>query len=99
MNRRALCLLLVLFTLCGAALAQTAIPDTPAGRTLRAWLDAFNSGDRSKVESYVKTVDPSQSIDGMLAFHSQTGGFDLQSIESSDPLHIRFRVKEKRSET
>jgi hypothetical protein len=88
-----------LFALSGAALAQTAIPDTPAGRTLGEWLDAFNSGDRAKVESYVKTIDPSQSVDGMLAFHNQTGGFDLLSIESSDPLHVRFRVKEKRSET
>jgi retinol-binding protein 3 len=98
-NRRALCLLLGLFTFCAAALAQMAIPDTPAGRTLRAWLGTFNSGDRAKVESYVKTIDPSQSVDGMIAFHNQTGGFDLLSIESSDPLHIRFRVKEKRSET
>ena len=29
--------------------AQTpAIPDTPAGRALQAWFDAFNSGDRGR---------------------------------------------------
>jgi retinol-binding protein 3 len=78
-----------------AGFAQPAIPDTPAGHTLRAWLDAFNSGDRSKIEQYVKTVDPSQSVDGMLSFRNQTGGFELLSIESSEPTHIRFRVKEK----
>jgi hypothetical protein len=83
----------------GAAWADVAIPDTPAGRTLKAWLDAFNSADRAKVEAYVKTIDPSQSVDGMLSFHSGTGGFDLLSIEGSEPLHIRFRVKEKNSET
>jgi hypothetical protein len=77
------------------ALAQPAIPDTPAGHTLQAWLDAFNSGDTAKIEAYVKTIDPSQSGDGMISFRRQTGGFDLLSTESSEPLHIRFRVKEK----
>jgi hypothetical protein len=78
-----------------SGLAQTTVPDSPAGHTLQAWLDAFNSGDRAKIETYVKTVDHSESVDGMLSFHGQTGGFDLLSIESSEPLHIRFRVKEK----
>src|SRR6202041_1335116 len=31
----------------------------------------------------------------MLPFRTQTGGFDLLSIESSEPMHVRFRVKEK----
>jgi hypothetical protein len=79
----------------GWASAQVPVPNTAAGQTLSAWLDAFNSGDRAKIDSYVKTVDTSQSIDGMIAFRNQTGGFELLSIESSEPLHIRFRVKEK----
>ncbi len=76
-------------------LAQVTVPDTPAGHTLQAWLDAFNSGDRARIETYVKTVDPSQSADGLMSFRNQTGGFELLAIESSEPLHIRFRVKEK----
>ena len=89
------CLALLLVSV-GCGLAQTtSIPDSPAGNTLRAWLDAFNSGDRARIETYVKTIDPSQSVDGMLGFRNQTGGFALLSIESSEPLHIRFRVKEK----
>jgi retinol-binding protein 3 len=79
----------------GYGWAQTTVPDTPAGHTLQEWLAAFNSGDRAKIETYVKTVDHSESVDGMLSFHNQTGGFDLLSVESSEPLHIRFRVKEK----
>ena len=71
--------LILLFVLlwAGIGFAQTTIPDTPAGKTLRAWLEAFNSGDRAKVEAYVKTYEPDQSPDGMLSFHDQTGGFDL----------------------
>jgi hypothetical protein len=79
----------------GCGLAQTSVPDTPAGHTLQAWLDAFNSGDRAKIETYVKTVDTKQNVDGMMGFRSQTGGFDLIGIDSSEPLHVRFRVKEK----
>jgi hypothetical protein len=79
--------------------AQTQIPETPAGRILRAWLDAFNSGDRATLETYIKTFDPKQSIDVMLNFRSQTGGFDLLGIESSEPKLIKFRVKEKASPT
>jgi hypothetical protein len=85
----------LLFVSGGFGLAQTTVPDTPAGHTLQAWLDAFNSGDRAKMEAYVNTVDRSQSVDGMISFRSHTGGFELLSIESSEPLHIRFRVKER----
>ena len=87
--------------LCAAALVAAPIstPDTPAGHTLQAWLSAFNSGDRSQLDNYVKTIDPRQSADGMLAFRGQTGGFDLLSSESVDSLHVRFKVKEKNSST
>ena len=96
MITKMLCRLFVLLlVVVGSGLGQTNIPDTPAGHTLQAWLDAFNSGDRAKIETYVNTVDRSQSVDGMLSFRNQTGGFELLSIESSEPLHIRFRVKEK----
>ncbi len=91
--------LLLVFVSVGAALAQVTVPDSPAGRTLQTWLEAFNSGDRAKVEAYVKTVDKSEMVDGMIGFRQQTGGFDLLSIESNEPLHIRFRVKEKNGPT
>src|SRR5579871_5978773 len=89
-------LLLVVASVCAA---QVNVPDTPAGRTLQTWLEVFNSGDRAKIENYVKTIDGSIPAEGLMAFRKQTGGFDLVSIESSEPLHIRFRIKEKGSET
>jgi retinol-binding protein 3 len=96
MTAQWICRLLVLVCLgAGCGLAQTSAPDTPAGHTLQAWLDAFNSDDRAKVETYVKTVDNSENVDGMMSFRGQTGGFELIGIESSEPLHLRFRVKEK----
>src|SRR5690349_6090575 len=83
-----------------AMLAQTpVIPDTPAGHALQAWLDAFNSGDRARIQAYVEKYDPSNSVERMLPFREQTGGFDLLGVDKSDPLHIEFRVKEKASPT
>src|SRR5579862_9215756 len=100
MNFKVFCRLIVLVFACaGCGMAQVAVPDTPAGQTLQKWLDAFNSGDRARIETYIKTVDPAQAVDGMMAFRQNTGGFELLSIESSEPLHIRFRVKEKNSPT
>jgi retinol-binding protein 3 len=96
---RKLLLLLLMCVCAGVAGAQTTIPDTPAGRVLTAWFDAFNSGDRAKIEAYVKTYDPQNSADGMMGFRGQTGGFDLLAVESSEPLAIKFRVKEKASAT
>jgi len=84
---------------CAVGHAQVTIPDTPAGKALRAWLDAFNSGDRSKMEAYAKAFNPEQSAERMMGFRGQTGGFDLLAIESSEPLQIKFRVKEKASPT
>jgi hypothetical protein len=92
--------LLVTFLVCAtSALSQTSIPTTPAGLTLAAWLDAFNSGDHAKIDAYVQKYDPKNNADRMMSFRNQTGGFDLIAIESSSTLIIKFRVKEKNSPT
>src|SRR3981081_3944242 len=100
MITKMLCRLFVLLlVVVGSGLGQANIPDTPAGQSRQGWLDAFNSGDRVKIETYVNTVDRAQSVDGMISFRNQTGGFELLSIESGEPLHIRFRGKEKGGST
>jgi hypothetical protein len=72
---------------------------TPAGHTLQAWLDAFNSGDRARIQTYLTKYEPTKAVDGTIAFRDQTGGFELLGIEKSERLHIEFRVKEKASPT
>ena len=69
-------LVLIVFLCIGCGVGQVQVPATPAGQTLQAWLDAFNSGDRAKVENYIKTIDPTQSVDRMIDFGKQTGGFN-----------------------
>jgi retinol-binding protein 3 len=78
---------------------QATIPDGPAGRTLKAWLTAFNSGDRGQMEAYCRTYDPKQAADGMMAFRNMTGGFEIVQILKAERLHLEFLVKERNSET
>jgi Peptidase family S41/N-terminal domain of Peptidase_S41 in eukaryotic IRBP len=94
MLTRSLCLLL----LSACAWPQSpAIPDTPAGHTFQAWLDAFNSGDRARIQAYLEKYDPTRPVEGMVGFREQTGGFELVGIDKNDRLHLEFRVKEKAS--
>jgi len=72
--------------------ADVSPPDTPAGRTFRAFLDAFNSGDHDRIAAYVKEYDPENSADGLTSFSSQTGGFTLVSIVHSTPDRLSFLV-------
>ena len=74
-----------------------AIPDTPAGHTLQAWLDAFNSADEARVKAYCQKYDHPNPPEVMLDFSRRMGGFELVAVDQSQPLHIEFRVKEKAS--
>lgn len=76
-------------------LAQPAIPDTPAGRVFGAWLDAFNSGDQERIAAFYQRYQPQQAVEGMISFRATTGGFDVLSIENSEPRHLDVRVKER----
>lgn len=91
--------ILVLFAIAFPQAPTPSIPDTPAGHVLQAWLDAFNSGDRTRIQAYIAKYDPDQDVDQTMSFREQTGGFDLLAIGQNDRLHIQFQVKEKASPT
>jgi hypothetical protein len=61
-----------------AAQAPAATP--AAEQQAKAWLAAFNSGDRATLLEYLKTNRPSDAdhIDGLMGFRGMTGGFDCQ---------------------
>ncbi len=79
--------------------AQPAIPETPAGRTFKAWFEAFNSCDRALLDAYFHKYDSGKSPDNELHFCGMTGAFDLLQIVKSEPLHLEFLVKEHRGDT
>lgn len=92
-----LCLVLLLGL--GTAWAQPTIPNTPAGRTFKAWLGAFNSGEQGQLEAYYQKYQPKESAKDMMEFRERTGGFELLEILKSEPLHLEVLVKEKKSDT
>jgi hypothetical protein len=76
--------------------AQTpAIPATPVGQVLTAFLAAFNSQEKAKLDAFIHTYDPNDTVEDLASFAANTGGFTLLSIEHSDSKSITFRVRHK----
>ena len=96
MARRLMLIFLVLFCAVTAG-AEPSIPATPAGRALAAWLEAFNSGDRARIDLFLKTYSPSPAQDALTSaqFRGQSGGVNLIAITRSEKYLIGFRVQEK----
>src|SRR5438552_3365043 len=80
------------------AQAQPAIPDTPAGRTFKAWLEAFNSGDRAQLDAYFHKYDPGKPVDQEMHFRGITDGDAFAKMltdnfqEVSHDEHLRVNV-------
>src|SRR5581483_7922332 len=91
-------LILLVLTIFAISVAgqSPATPQTPAGQTLRVWLDAFNSGDRARIQDYIVKYDPVRSLDNELNLRNQSGGYELISIDKNDRLSIEFIVREKK---
>ncbi|MDB4884275.1 MAG: Secreted peptidase, partial [Gemmatimonadetes bacterium] len=85
------------------AIAQ--MPDTPAGRQLAAWLEAFNSDRHEPLQQFVERNVPLASrtrlleaSPGTFDFRARTGGFDFRKAEESTPLHLAALVQERGSD-
>lgn len=83
-----------------SALVPPALPDSPAGKMLGAWLQAFNSGDRQTYVRFAQTSYPAgvKNADMLMQFRAATGGFDVEKIEESTPTKISALVKERDSD-
>jgi len=88
------------------AQAKVEFPATPEGKLAREMLDAFNSGDRKAMESFIKSnlsanalkddsVD--EYVNQALRLYSQSGGFELmQLLPARGPGEVRMLVRTKR---
>lgn len=78
----------------GAAAVGTA---SPAERQLRAWLDAFNAGDRAAYGAFLRERFPSRAarLDGDIDFLQRTGGFDLRTVERATSTSITCLLQER----
>jgi CubicO group peptidase (beta-lactamase class C family) len=70
------------------------IPDTPAGHQFFGWLDAFNSGDKAKLEQFLKEHYPTRAgdndVNGQMQFREQTGGFEFKDFDRSESNGTKF---------
>lgn len=96
LNLRSLGLILSLLP-CSAFAGSPApsIPDTPAGRALTSWLQAFDSGDRARIDSFDKGHLIWWTLDDWMTLRAHTGGYELLSIINRGRLWITFRAQEK----
>jgi hypothetical protein len=89
----------LMFLLSGMSIAAASgpvIPNTPAGHTLGAWLDAFNSGDRERIESFDDVhARWWLTLDDAMELRARTGGYDVISSDKSEKLWITFSAREK----
>src|SRR5690349_11285649 len=96
---RGIFLLLVGALSLGLALAGAPLelPSTPAGKVLGGYLEALDSGNRDKLEAFIKAHRPNRpdALDRMLDLRWNTGGLDLYAVESSQPLNIQAVLHER----
>ena len=93
--------------LLGAALTTTTLgaqtpatpplPNTPAGAVVKAWQDAYGSGDTLRIIEYYRRYQPDRVAMNTVPFRSQAGGFDIVSIERSEPRHLEFLTRERKT--
>ncbi len=96
-----LCIGLLLALASAAAQNQITLPDTPAGQTFKAFLAAFNSGNRAQIDAFCRTYADSSnpsamtSPDILMQFRNAAGGFDLLQIVTSEPRFLETLVTDR----
>lgn len=93
---------LVAVLLCFAQVCTAQAPAAApvAEQQAKAWLDAFNSGDRATLLAFLQKNRPSavEHIDDTMEFRDRTGGFELEKTEESTATRYVALFKEKLSD-
>lgn len=76
---------------------RPALPSTPAGKVLAGYLEAMNSGNKDKLDAFIKAHRPDRpdALDRMLDLRWNIGGLDVYALESSQALSIQAVVQER----
>jgi hypothetical protein len=56
-----------------AAATAPSVPSTLAGHALSLWLDAFNSGDRARAESFIEAHASWMDLDYLMRWRAESG--------------------------
>lgn len=79
------------------ALAQASVqaPRSPSGQVLMDWLDAFNSGDRARLDSFSQAYSWGAHAENLARWQAEVDGYELLKIYASDESHILFRLRSR----
>jgi D-alanyl-D-alanine carboxypeptidase len=75
------------------------LPDSAAGAVLEARLQAMASGSAEQLAQYRARHEPNLDIERELAFHRDTGGFDVLKVERSEPHAITAVIRARDSDS
>ena len=76
--------------------ASPALPSTPAGTVVKAWYDAYGSGDTLRILDFYRQYQP-QRARSTVQFRTATGGFDIISVERAEPRRMEFLARERKT--
>lgn len=77
------------------AWTQPALPTSPAGRVLTAWLAAFNAGDAAALRAFDAMHRPGAGAIGSQLLRAATGGYTVVRIEKTAPTAITVLLEER----
>jgi hypothetical protein len=78
-----------------AGSSRATLPETPVGRIVTEWLTVFNSADSIKLGEYYRKYRLDRNLSAQLNRARQSGGFEVVSIEKSQPRYIEMVLKER----
>jgi D-alanyl-D-alanine carboxypeptidase len=67
-------------------------------RQFSGWLEAFNTGDRTRIGQFLEANYPSTKLDGQMNFRERTGGLELRALEQATATTLTGLVQERDSD-
>jgi CubicO group peptidase (beta-lactamase class C family) len=82
-----------------ASVTAAPISETPALTVFKQWLDAFNSGDASRISAFWQKFGshgPGDRVEGDLRLRNMTGGMSIFRVVKDTETHVVVLMKENR---
>jgi hypothetical protein len=75
--------------------ASAGVPEESNAKIVRAWLDTFNKGDPAAIKEFRQQYVGKSDVAFALDSREESGGFDLVSIETDEPLKLTALLRER----
>jgi len=77
--------------------AAPSLPNSPAGTVVKAWYDAYGSGDTARVTDFYRRYQPQRVAQNTVQYRTELGGFDIVSIERAEPRRMEFVTRARKT--